>query len=44
MSRNITEARQAADQLRETLERIGDGFIACDAEWRFIGSGATPVR
>jgi two-component system cell cycle sensor histidine kinase/response regulator CckA len=36
ISRDITEARQAEDRLRATLESIGDGFVACDAEWRLI--------
>jgi PAS domain S-box-containing protein len=36
ISRDITEARQAEDELRATLESIGDGFVAFDAEWRFL--------
>lgn len=32
-----SEARKVAEkQLRVTLESIGDGFIACDREWRFV--------
>ena len=35
-SRDISDARQAEDQLRATLESLGDGFVAFDAEWRFL--------
>jgi PAS domain S-box-containing protein len=36
ISRDVTEERNAQDQLRSTLESIGDGFIACDADWRLV--------
>jgi PAS domain S-box-containing protein len=28
--------RASQEQLRTTLESIGDGFFACDADWRFV--------
>ena len=46
-------ARQAADliedaksqgQLRTTLDSIGDGFLACDADWRFVYVNAPAKR
>ena len=30
------ELRQTEEQLRTTLESIGDGFLAYDSEWRFV--------
>lgn len=32
----ITERKQAEESMRTTLESIGDGFLACDGEWRFL--------
>lgn len=32
----ITERKQAEESMRTTLESIGDGFLACDGEWRFV--------
>ncbi|HEY1406686.1 MAG TPA: PAS domain S-box protein, partial [Spirochaetota bacterium] len=34
--RDITEDKKAHEALRLTLESIGDGFIACDADWKFV--------
>jgi PAS domain S-box-containing protein len=36
VSRDLTEHKQAEERLRTTLESIGDGFFACDADWRFV--------
>lgn len=33
---DVSERKQAEEQVRKTLESIGDGFFACDAEWRFV--------
>ena len=33
---DITERKRSEDRLRTTLESIGDGFIACDRDWRLI--------
>jgi PAS domain S-box-containing protein len=33
---DITERKRAEEQLRTTLESIGDGFIACDESWRLV--------
>ena len=32
VSRDVTEEQHTHDQLQATLESIGDGFIACDAD------------
>jgi PAS domain S-box-containing protein len=32
----VEERRKAEEALWTTLESIGDGFFACDGEWRFI--------
>jgi len=36
VSYDITDRKTAEDQLKTTLESIGDGFIACDRDWRLI--------
>ena len=41
---NITERKRAEEQLRTTLESIGDGFFAVDAEWRFVYINAPAER
>jgi PAS domain S-box-containing protein len=33
---DVTERTQAEEQVRKTLESIGDGFFACDADWRIV--------
>ena len=33
---DITDRRNAEEELKLTLESIGDGFFACDAEWKFV--------
>ncbi len=33
--RDISEQKAHQELLRTTLESIGDGFFACDADWRF---------
>jgi PAS domain S-box-containing protein len=38
------ERKQDAGQLRTTLESIGDGFFACDADWRFVYVNAQAER
>jgi PAS domain S-box-containing protein len=40
----VTERKRAEEQLRATLESIGDGFFACDAEWRFVYVNAAAER
>lgn len=35
---------EAAEQLRTTLESIGDGFMACDADWRIVYFNAEAER
>ena len=42
--RDITERKRAEDQFRVTLESIGDGFFACDADWRFVYVNAPAER
>lgn len=34
--KEVEQALRVSDQLLATLETIGDGFIALDAEWRFV--------
>ena len=34
--RDVSEQKNAEEQVRTTLESIGDGFFACDAEWRIV--------
>ena len=41
---DITERRQADERLRTTLESIGDGFFACDSDWRFVYVNAQAER
>jgi PAS domain-containing protein len=36
--------REKEEQLRTTLESIGDGFFACDADWRFVYVNASAER
>jgi PAS domain S-box-containing protein len=40
----ITERERAEEQLRITLESIGDGFFACDKDWRFVYVNAPAER
>ena len=41
---DITERKRAEDGLRTTLESIGDGFFALDADWRFVYVNAPAER
>ena len=48
---NVTERRRAEEaqreseeQVRKTLESIGDGFFACDGDWRFVYVNAPAER
>ena len=41
---DITDRKRAEEQLRTTLESIGDGFFACDADWRFVYVNAPAER
>jgi PAS domain S-box-containing protein len=41
---DITERKMAEEQLLTTLESIGDGFFACDADWRFVYVNAPAER
>jgi PAS domain S-box-containing protein len=51
-ARDVTDPRrteeivrlQAEEQLQVTLESIGDGFFACDADWRFVYVNAPAER
>jgi PAS domain S-box-containing protein len=36
--------RRSEERYRTTLESIGDGFFACDADWRFVYVNATAER
>ncbi len=36
ITQDITERKRVEEQLRATLESIGDGFLAYDAGWRFV--------
>jgi PAS domain S-box-containing protein len=42
--RDLTAQKQADEALRTTLESIGDGFFAVDADWRFVYINATAER
>ncbi len=44
VSRDLTERKRADEQLRATLESIGDGFFACDLDWRFVYVNAPAER
>ncbi len=33
---DVTDRRQALEQIESILESIGDGFFACDADWQFV--------
>ena len=33
---DVTRGREAEEELRRTLESVGDGFVAVDADWRFV--------
>ena len=44
MLTDITKRKQAEENLRKTLESIGDGFFACDADWQFIYVNAPAER
>jgi PAS domain S-box-containing protein len=41
---DLTERKQAEEQLRTTLESIDDGFFAVDGEWRFVYVNAPAER
>ncbi len=41
---DIAERRKAEERVRVTLESITDGFLACDADWRFIYLNAAAER
>jgi PAS domain S-box-containing protein len=36
LKREIEDHKRAEEQLKTTLESIGDGFFACDRDWRFV--------
>ncbi len=42
--RDVTERKRIEEQIRATLESIGDGFFACDADWRFVYVNAPAER
>ena len=42
--RDISERKEAEAALRTTLESIGDGFLAVDADWRFVYLNAAAER
>ncbi len=42
--RDISEQKAHQELLRTTLESIGDGFFACDADWRFVYVNAPAER
>jgi PAS domain S-box-containing protein len=42
--RDVSEQKHAQEQVRTTLESIGDGFLACDAEWRIVYLNAAAER
>ena len=42
--RDITDQKRAEEQVRTTLESIGDGFFACDRDWRFVYVNAPAER
>ena len=44
MLTDITKRKQVEENLRKTLESIGDGFFACDADWQFIYVNAPAER
>ena len=44
LENEIEEHDKAEKQLRTTLESIGDGFFACDADWRFVYVNAPAER
>ncbi len=44
LRREVGERRKAERSLRTTLESIGDGFFACDGDWRFIYVNAQAER
>jgi PAS domain S-box-containing protein len=44
LEKEIEDHDKAEKQLRTTLESIGDGFFACDADWRFIYVNAPAER
>ncbi|MDD1750081.1 MAG: PAS domain S-box protein [Methanothrix sp.] len=44
ITQDITERKLVEEQLRKTLESIGDGFIAFDEDWRFIYCNASAER
>jgi PAS domain S-box-containing protein len=41
---DITARKRAEEQLRTTLESIGDGFFACDGDWRIVYINAAAER
>ncbi|HET6438562.1 MAG TPA: PAS domain-containing protein [Anaeromyxobacter sp.] len=36
VTRDITDRKRADEEVKRTLESIGDGFFAVDAQWRFV--------
>jgi PAS domain S-box-containing protein len=41
---DVTDQKRAEEQVRVTLESIGDGFFACDEHWRFVYINAAAER
>jgi two-component system cell cycle sensor histidine kinase/response regulator CckA len=44
LQEEIAERKRAEQRLTATLESIGDGFFACDEEWRFVYINAAAER
>ena len=44
LGREFLARERAEEGLRTTLESIGDGFFACDADWRFLFVNAQAER
>jgi PAS domain S-box-containing protein len=41
---DLAERLRSEERLRTTLDSIADGFLACDAEWRFVYVNAAAER